>query len=198
VTGLRKEDIQTHHKVNNDRQRRSSSYSTNSNSSSDQQERVFEQSGLGSKALSALIFYPSLSSEIISLEWLANIVQPEINLLVEVAKFFTENPNSTAAELLTTLSSDSASFIGTLLSTTAPLEEKNSLLYFKDCLSLIKKNNPEVRIPELKLILDKGELTEDEAFELQQHLLLHLESLQDDDKILLKNLSKKQSNSKLQ
>ena len=104
------------------------------------------------------------------------------------------NPNSTITDLLSSLRSDSSSFIGTLLATTPTLEEKNALLYFRDCLNLLRKSNSEARIHDLKLILSAGKLNEDETFELQQHLLSSLESLQEEDRILLRNLSKANRN----
>ena len=160
----------------------------------EQQERVFEQSGLGSKALSALIFYPGLISELEDMAWLRELDQPETNLLIEVAEFFSSNPNSTITDLLSSLRSDSSSFIGTLLATTPALEEKNALLYFCDCLELLKKSNSKARINDLKLVLSSGKLSEDETFELQQHLLSSLDSLQEEDRLLLRSLSKANRN----
>ena len=68
------------------------------------------------------------------------------------------------------------------------------LLYFCDCLELLKKSNSKARINDLKLILSSGKLSEDETFELQQHLLSGLESLQEEDRLLLRNLSKANRN----
>ena len=192
VTGLKKEDIQTHNITKTYQKRRTALSTEDINNA--QQERVFEQSGLGSKALSALIFYPGLISELEDMAWLRELDQPETNLLIEVAEFFSSNPNSTITDLLSSLRSDSSSFIGTLLATTPALEEKNALLYFCDCLELLKKSNSKARINDLKLILSSGKLSEDETFELQQHLLSGLESLQEEDRLLLRNLSKANRN----
>ena len=192
VTGLKKEDIQTHNITKTYQKRRSAL--SNEDINNEQQERVFEQSGLGSKALSALIFYPGLISELEDMAWLRDLDQPETNLLIEVAEFFSSNPNSTITELLSSLRTDSSSFIGTLLATTPALEEKNALLYFCDCLELLKKSNSEARINDLKLVLSSGKLSEDETFELQQHLLSSLESLQEEDRLLLRSLSKANRN----
>ena len=126
--------------------------------------------------------------------WLRELDQPETNLLIEVAEFFFSNPNSTITDLLSSLRSDSSSFIGTLLATTPPLEEKNALLYFCDCLELLKKSNSKARINDLKLVLSSGKLSEDETFELQQHLLSSLDSLQEEDRLLLRSLSKANRN----
>ena len=188
VTGLKKEDIQTHNLTKTYQKRRYAL--SNEDINNEQQERVFEQSGLGSKALSALIFYPGLISELEDMAWLRELDQPETNLLIEVAEFFSSNPNSTITDLLSSLRSDSSSFIGTLLATTPALEEKNALLYFCDCLELLKKSNSKARINDLKLVLSSGKLSEDETFELQQHLLSSLDSLQEEDKLLLRSLSK--------
>ncbi|MDC0028867.1 DNA primase, partial [Gammaproteobacteria bacterium] len=192
VTGLKKEDIQTHNLTKTYQKRRYALSTEDINN--DQQERVFEQSGLGSKALSALIFYPGLISELEDMAWLRELDQPETNLLIEVAEFFSSNPNSTITDLLSSLRSDSSSFIGTLLATTPALEEKNALLYFCDCLELLKKSNSKARINDLKLVLSSGKLSEDETFELQQHLLSSLDSLQEEDRLLLRSLSKANRN----
>ena len=192
VTGLKKEDIQTHNLTKTYQKRRYALSTEDINN--EQQERVFEQSGLGSKALSALIFYPGLISELEDMAWLRELDQPETNLLIEVAEFFSSNPNSTITDLLSSLRSDSSSFIGTLLATTPPLEEKNALLYFCDCLELLKKSNSKARINDLKLVLSSGKLSEDETFELQQHLLSSLDGLQEEDKLLLRSLSKANRN----
>ena len=192
VTGLKKEDIQTHNLTKTYQKRRYALSTEDINN--EQQERVFEQSGLGSKALSALIFYPGLISELEDMAWLRELDQPETNLLIEVAEFFSSNPNSTITDLLSSLRSDSSSFIGTLLATTPPLEEKNALLYFCDCLELLKKSNSKARINDLKLVLSSRKLSEDETFELQQHLLSSLDGLQEEDKLLLRSLSKANRN----
>ena len=192
VTGLKKEDIQTHNLTKTYQKRRYALSSEDINN--EQNERVFEQSGLGSKALSALIFYPGLISELEDMAWLRELDQPETNLLIEVAEFFSSNPNSTITDLLSSLRSDSSSFIGTLLATTPALEEKNALLYFCDCLELLKKSNSKARIDDLKLVLSTGKLSEDETFELQQHLLSSLDSLQEEDRLLLRSLSKANRN----
>ena len=192
VTGLKKEDIQTHNLTKTYQKRRYALSTEDINS--EQQERVFEQSGLGSKALSALIFYPGLISELEDMAWLRELDQPETNLLIEVAEFFSSNPNSTITDLLSSLRSDSSSFIGTLLATTPALEEKNALLYFCDCLELLKKSNSKARINDLKLVLSSRKLSEDETFELQQHLLSSLDSLQEEDRLLLRSLSKANRN----
>ena len=192
VTGLKKEDIQTHNLTKTYQKRRYALSTEDINS--EQQERVFEQSGLGSKALSALIFYPGLISELEDMAWLRELDQPETNLLIEVAEFFSSNPDSTITDLLSSLRSDSSSFIGTLLATTPALEEKNALLYFNDCLELLRKSNSKARIDDLKLVLSTGKLSEDETFELQQHLLSSLESLKEEDRLLLRSLSKANRN----
>jgi len=61
--------------------------------------------------------------------------------------------------------------------------------YFHDCLEAMKKSNPIVRIQELKEQQTKEKLTEDETFELQQHLLSNLDKLDEEDKVLLRQLS---------
>ena len=83
---------------------------------------------------------------------------------------------------------------GKLNDNSPALEEKNALLYFCDCLDLLKKSNSKARINDLKLVLSSGKLSEDETFELQQHLLSSLESLQEEDRLLLRSLSKANRN----
>ena len=63
------------------------------------------------------------------------------------------------------------------------------MAYFHDCLEAMKKSNPIVRIQELKEQQTKEKLTEDETFELQQHLLSNLDKLDEEDKVLLRQLS---------
>ena len=47
------------------------------------------------------------------------------------------------------------------------------------------------RILELKEIFEEGSLSEDETFELQQHLLSNIHKLEEPEKNLLKQLSQK-------
>ena len=110
-------------------------------------------------------------------------------MLLQVIEYFKNSPNGQVADLLSSLDTDSASFIGSLLSGTPLLEEKNSVAYFHDCLEAMKKSNPIVRIQELKEQQTKEKLTEDETFELQQHLLSNLDKLDEEDKVLLRQLS---------
>ena len=109
--------------------------------------------------------------------------------MLQVIEYFKNSPNGQVADLLSSLDTDSASFIGSLLSGTPLLEEKNSVAYFHDCLDAMKKSNPIVRIKELKEQQTKEKLSEDETFELQQHLLSNLDKLNDEDKVLLRKLS---------
>ena len=61
-------------------------------------------------------------------------------------------------------------------------------------LELLRKSNSKARIDDLKLVLSTGKLSEDETFELQQHLLSSLESLKEEDRLLLRSLSKANRN----
>ena len=76
------------------------------------------------------------------------MLSPKV-LFVEVVLFFQKSTKGTIAELLNALDEDSGSLIGSLLSEQLNLEEKNSLKYFQDCLSEIKKSIE--RINKLKL-----------------------------------------------
>ena len=139
--------------------------------------------------MASVVTYPELISEVDSTEWIKDLSRPEASLLLEVIEYFKKSPNGQVADLLSSLDNDSASFIGSLLSGTPLLEEKNSVAYFHDCLEAMKKSNPIVRIQELKEQQTKEKLSEDETFELQQHLLSNLDKLDEEDKILLRHLS---------
>ena len=130
-----------------------------------------------------------LISQIDSTDWIKELSGPERNLLVQVIEYFQKFPNGQVADLLSSLDNDSASFIGSLLSGSPSLDKKNSVAYFQDCLSALKKANPRKRIIELKKQLAKEKLSEDETFELQQHLLSNLEKLNEEDRGLLRELS---------
>ena len=156
----------------------------------DQEEKTFELGSYGAKALSVLISYPSLGKQLIDIEWINDLKQPETNLLMEVGNYFNNNSKGSIADLLSSLDKDSASFIGGLMSSSSEVSEENSLDFFKDCLDAMKKDNPTLRISELKEVFDKKALSEDETFELQQHLLSKIDSLTEEDKELLKELSK--------
>ena len=134
-----------------------------------------------------MVAYPNLVSEIKSKQWIQELSRPESILFLQVVEYFQTFPNSQVADLLSSLDVDSASFIGSLLSNNPLLEEKNSVAYFQDCLKALKRTNPRKRIVEL--ILGEEKLTEDETFELQQHLLSNLERLNEEDKKLLRDLS---------
>ena len=187
VTGLSKRDIQENSKSIATRKKKESKFITPDQK--DKEEKPFEQSGIIAKALASIITYPELISEVDSTEWIKDLSRPEAKLLLQVIEYFKNSPKGQVADLLSSLDSDSASFIGSLLSGAPLLEEKNSVAYFHDCLEAMKKSNPIVRIQELKEQQTKEKLTEDETFELQQHLLSNLDKLDEEDKVLLRQLS---------
>ena len=190
VTGLSAKDIEESSKsksVGLKRKKKESSIIQNRN----QQEVLFEPHGLTTQALAALITFPSLRSEIKSVEWIKELSSPESRLFLVVLNYFQTSPNGQVADLLSILDDESASLIGSLLASSPILEKKNSVAHFRDCLDAMKRENPAKRIIELKMVLKKEKLSEDETFELQQHLLTNLESLNDEDKKLLRNLSKR-------
>ena len=153
-------------------------------------DKIFEPDGITTKALMALITYPHLISEIHSTDWIKELNSPESNLFLKVVDHFKTYPDSSEAYLLSALSDEYESFIASLLSDTPLLEEKNSTAYFQDCLKAMMKDNPIKRIKELKALLKEKKLSEDETFELQQHLLWKMDDLDDKDKELLRNLSR--------
>ena len=187
VTGLDPSDLKTKSKTTRypDRIRKQD------NIEDKERNKSFEPSGLGSKILSVLLTYPYLSKEIEDLDSFSDFSQPEVHLMAEVASYFTDNPDNGISDLLSTLDKDSASFIGALISTHDPIDEKNAKEYLKDCLFNLRKSDSVTRIFELKEIFENGNLTEDETFELQQHLLSNIHKLEEPEKNLLKALSQK-------
>ncbi|SUZ48532.1 uncharacterized protein METZ01_LOCUS1386 [marine metagenome] len=187
VTGLSKKDIQENSQSVATRKKKQTKFI--SPAQKDKEEKPFEPSGIIAKALASVVTYPELISEVDSTEWIKDLSRPEAHLLLQVIEYFKNSPNGQVADLLSSLDTDSASFIGSLLSGTPLLEEKNSVAYFHDCLEAMKKSNPTVRIQELKEQQTKEKLSEDETFELQQHLLSNLDKLDEEDKVLLRQLS---------
>ena len=188
ITGLSKKDVEEISQSKSFPQNREKKFPSSSENQS-KHESSFEPGGLIAKALAALVAYPNLVSEIKSKQWIQELSRPESILFLQVVEYFQTFPNSQVADLLSSLDVDSASFIGSLLSNNPLLEEKNSVAYFQDCLKALKRTNPRKRIVELKSILGEEKLTEDETFELQQHLLSNLERLNEEDKKLLRDLS---------
>ena len=74
------------------------------------------------------------------LERFEGFIEPEVRLMLEVVEYFKSNPKLGISDLLSNIDPDSASFIGSLISTSPIIEEKNSLAYLQDCLSLLKKS----------------------------------------------------------
>ena len=188
ITGLDKDDIKTHNQSSNYQRK---SLRIKQDVSETKEERVFQQTGLGSKVLNVILAYPFLAKEIKDLEKFVGFKEPEVRLMVEVIQYFISDPKLGISDLLSNIDQDSASFIGTLISTSPTIEEKNALAYLEDCLSLLKKSDSISRILELKEVYKNSVLTEDETFELQQHLLSNIEKLEEPERKLLKDLSQK-------
>ncbi len=188
ITGLDKKDIKTHSKSSGSPRK---SLRTKKDITETKEERIFQQTGLGSKILNVILAYPFLASEIEDLERYEGFKEPEVKLMLEVASYFISNPKLGISDLLSNIDPDSASFIGTLISTSPIIEEKNALPYLNDCLSLLKKTDSVSRIIELKEIYKKNSLTDDETFELQQHLLSNIDKLEEPERNLLRDLSQK-------
>ena len=187
ITGLSKQDIEENSWSTAARKSKETKFSTTPQEK--KEEKSFEPGGIIAKTVAALITFPELISEIDSTDWIKELSRPEGNLLVQVIEYFQNFPNGQVADLLSSLDNDSASFIGSLLSGNPSLDKKNSVAYFQDCLQVLKKANPRKRIVELKKQLAKEKLSEDETFELQQHLLSNLEKLNEEDRGLLRELS---------
>ena len=188
ITGLDKDDIKTRNQSPSNQRK---SARVKKDLSETKEERAFQQTGLGSKILNVILAYPFLASEIKDLERFEGFIEPEVRLMLEVVEYFKSNPKLGISDLLSNIDPDSASFIGSLISTSPIIEEKNSLAYLQDCLSLLKKSDSISRIIELKEIYNNNGLSEDETFELQQHLLSNIDKLEEPERNLLRDLSQK-------
>ena len=187
VTGLDTEDLKTQSKTINYPKRTSSAAAAGN----EETYKSFEVTGLGSKILSVILSYPYLAKEIEDLDKFSDFIEPEVKLMTEVVAFFNNRPADGISDLLSELDKESASFVGALISMSDPVDEQNAKAYLSDCLFNLKKSDSVTRIIELKEIFDKGELSEDETFELQQHLLSNIHKLEEPEKNLLKALSQK-------
>ena len=187
VTGLEIEDLKTQSKTINYPKR----VISNSLVENEDNYKSFEVTGLGSKILAVILSYPYLAKEIEDLNRFSDFNEPEVQLMIEVVSFFQSRPEDGISDLLSTLDKESASFVGALISINDPVDEQNAKAYLSDCLFNLRKSDSVTRILELKEIFDRGELSEDETFELQQHLLSNIHKLEDPEKNLLKALSQK-------
>ena len=187
VTGLEIEDINTHSKKKNYPRRKTK----NSTADLGEDEISYDSTLLGSKILSLVLTYPYLANQINDLEKFSDFHEPEVQLMIAVVSFFKEKPEAGISDLLSMLDKESASFIGALISVNAAIDEQNAIDYLNDCISRLKKSDSVTRIIELKVIFETGKLSEDETFELQQHLLTNLHRLEEPEKNLLKELSQK-------
>ncbi len=185
ITGIRREDISSLTKAT----ATTKSKTSLREKGHIQQENIFDQDSLVAKAIGTLISYPQLSEEIGSVDWIRNLQHQEAYLFIQIIEFFKSNPKTQIADLLSSLDKESVSFIGSLLANFPVPDKENSLAYFKDCLDALKRTNPLERIKELKMLLEERQLTEDEVFELQKHLLSNLDNLGEENKSLLKVLS---------
>tara|TARA_Y100000766_G_scaffold232032_1_gene206305 strand:+ start:4140 stop:5960 length:1821 start_codon:yes stop_codon:yes gene_type:complete len=187
ITGLDTKDLKTQSKTINYPNRVNKGIAQDA----DKKDKSFETTGLGSKILSVVLSYPYLAREIDDLDKFSNFNEPEVKLMTEVVAFFIERPEDGIADLLSTLDKESASFVGALISINDQVEEQNARDYLNDCLFNLRKSDSVTRILELKEIFEEGSLSEDETFELQQHLLSNIHKLEEPEKNLLKQLSQK-------
>ena len=187
ITGLDTKDLKTQSKTINYPNR----VNKGAVQDADKKDKSFETTGLGSKILSVVLSYPYLAREIEDLDKFSNFNEPEVRLMTEVVAFFIERPEDGIADLLSTLDKESASFVGALISINDQVEEQNARDYLNDCLFNLRKSDSVTRILELKEIFEEGNLSEDETFELQQHLLSNIHKLEEPEKNLLKKLSHK-------
>ena len=187
ITGLDTKDLKTQSKTINYPNR----VNKGAIQDADKKDKSFETTGLGSKILSVVLSYPYLAREIEDLDKFSNSNEPEVRLMTEVVAFFMERPEDGIADLLSTLDKESASFVGALISINDQVEEQNARDYLNDCLFNLRKSDSVTRILELKEIFEEGNLSEDETFELQQHLLSNIHKLEEPEKNLLKKLSHK-------
>ena len=187
VTGLDMKDLKTQSKTINYPNR----VKRDSIPSKEEGHIGFESTGLGSKILNVVLSYPYLAKEVIELERYSDFSEPEVRLMSEVVSFFQATPDAGISDLLSTLDRESASFVGALISMNDQVEEQNASAYLSDCLFNLKKSDSVTRILELKAIFERNELSEDETFELQQHLLSNIHKLEEPERNLLQALSQK-------
>ena len=187
ITGLDTKDLKTQSKTINYPNR----VNKGAIQDADKKDKSFETTGLGSKILSVVLSYPYLAREIEDLDKFSNFNEPEVRLMTEVVAFFIERPEDGIADLLSTLDKESASFVGALISINDQVEEQNARDYLNDCLFNLRKSDSVTRILELKEIFEEGNLSEDETFELQQHLLSNIDKLEEPERNLLRDLSQK-------
>ena len=187
LTGLEIKDIKTHSKKISYPRREIK----NSTADIGEDKIGYDSTLLGSKILSLVLTYPYLANQINDLEKFSDFHEPEVRLMVTVVSFFKQNPDVGISDLLSTLDKESASFIGALISTHDAIDEQNAIDYLNDCISKLRKSDSITRIIELKEIFETGKLSEDETFELQQHLLTNLHRLEEPEKNLLRELSQK-------
>ena len=124
-------------------------------------------------------------------EALGDNKKPEVMLLTKVANKFEQNIDCSLAELLQELDSDEKYFIGNLAANSETIGDTNMTLYLQDCITKILAEDSSSRIRDLKKMYMERQLSDDETFELQQHLVSNLGELKEDDRLLLKNLSQK-------
>ncbi len=187
VTGLEIKDIKTHSKKISYPGRQIK----NPTADLGEDKIIYDSTLLGSKILSLVLTYPYLANHINDHKKFSDFHEPEVQLMITVVSFFKENPDAGIADLLSTLDKESASFIGALISVNDVIDEQNAIDYLSDCISRLKQSDSITRIIELKEIFETGKLSEDETFELQQHLLTNLHRLEEPEKNLLKILSQK-------
>ncbi|MEC7928712.1 MAG: DNA primase [Pseudomonadota bacterium] len=187
VTGLEIKDIKTHSKKISYPGRQIK----NPTADLGEDKIIYDSTLLGSKILSLVLTYPYLANQINDHKKFSDFHEPEVQLMIAVVSFFKENPDAGISDLLSTLDKESASFIGALISTHDAIDEQNAMDYLNDCISRLKQSDSITRIIELKEIFETGKLSEDETFELQQHLLSNLHRLEEPEKNLLKTLSQK-------
>ena len=187
VTGLEIKDIKTHSKKISYPKREIK----NPAADLGEDKINYDSTLLGSKILSLVLTYPYLANHINDHKKFSDFHEPEVQLMITVVSFFKEKPDAGISDLLSKLDKESASFIGALISVHAAIDEQNAIDYLNDCISRLKKSDSVTRIIELKEIFETGKLSEDETFELQQHLLSNLHRLEEPEKNLLRELSQK-------
>ncbi len=189
LTGLEIKDIKTHNKNISYPKREIK----NPTADLEEDKISYDSTLLGSKILSLVLTYPYLANHIKDHEKFSDFNEPEVQLMITVVSFFKEKPDAGISALLSTLDKESASFIGALIAVNDAIEEQNAIDYLNDCISKLRKSDSVTRIIELKEIFETGKLSEDETFELQQHLLTNLHRLEEPEKNLLRELSQKGS-----
>jgi len=186
ATGLQKEEIQNLTKLSLSKSRNNSYRKLNNKET----EKIYNLSSFSAKAIKALIQYPYLAGEVKSGHRLEEYESNEVKLLLKIAEKYNLSSGISLSEVMLELDKEENEFIGALLANSVSINDTNIADYFNDCLTKIESEDHNRRISQLKELMEERQLSSEEIFELQQHLVSNFDDLGTEDKELLKTLSK--------